>query len=194
MSTSSSAYRASSLAVLVLLAFLARASEAAEPPGFGVPFMQRLGAVTYEFKKMRETSSIGRYDDMMVSVCRGVGMRPVIDAPGPNGENYSGAGDARGLKIQGREVTGEGEVGGTIMKKSERDDVDKYPAGWAMIKDHFAMLCGYRANQNGGQALCDTGTSTTWRTLTSSGHPGESPPSPTSLHFRLSPQVLQPRK
>ena len=161
---------------VVLLALLARGLEAAAPLAFGVPFTQRLGAVTYEFVKMRETSSIGRYDNMMVSVCHSVGMRPVIDASGPKGDEFGGAGNARGLKIQGREVifNKDGVAGGSLVKKSERDDVDKYPAGWAMVKDHFAMLCGYRAGQMGGQAKCDTGTSTAWRTLTSSGHPGES--------------------
>ena len=146
--------------------------ECAAGLGFHEPFSQKLGGVTYEFMKVRETSSVGTYSQMMVTACRAKGMRPVIDATGPDGEAFAGTGDERGLKIEGREITN--GAGGSIMKKSERDDFDKYPAGWAMVKDHFAMLCGYRANQNGGQALCDTGTSTAWRTLTSSGHPGES--------------------
>jgi hypothetical protein len=130
----------------------------------GQPFTQKIGGITYEFQKMSETGSTGTYSDMMLAVCHGAGMRPVCDLP----DTVTATMAERCIAIP------QTKPFGSISLATGRDAIRRFPAGWSMVKDHFAMLCHYRAGANSGQAVCETtlGSPSGLKTLVTSGQPG----------------------
>eukprot|EP00937_MAST-01D_sp_MAST-1D-sp2_P006849 g6849.t1 len=95
----------------------------------------------YTMKKMFADTASGRYSDIMVRVCKSIGMKPVCD-------NKKYCEDDPKAVYVGQD--------GHIAYWPDRSNHAKFPSNWGSIAGRFDGVCMYAANGHAnGDALCN---------------------------------------
>jgi hypothetical protein len=113
-------------------------------------------AGNYTFQRVRaqvDVTSAGTYDEVMISECAKVGMKPLCDNP-----TYCKS-DTKSVYI------GQSH---NIAHKPHRNINSYFPTGWDTLKHKFPdTFCTYTANSGGAaKSLCTTGAGHSWQSVT----------------------------
>jgi hypothetical protein len=107
----------------------------------------------YKFQRVRTFVDSGNYDDIMISECDKVGMKPLCDHP-----SYC-RNDPKSAYIGQQQH---------IAHKPHRDINSYFPSGWNELKTKFPdYFCTYTAHHgSSAQSLCTTGGGHSWQKVT----------------------------